>query len=152
MQQVFRITKTRFAAKAFSGDGARLYGGRWNSVGTRMIYLAESLSSATLELLVHTDDYATIQDLFIYIPVEIPDNCIESLDPTTLPPDWNSPTPTAATQLLGDQWIHSQSSPVLKVPSAITTGENNYLANPSHPDFSKLTIGKARKFNLDPRV
>ena len=117
-----------------------------------MVYLANSLSSATLELLVHTDDFATIKKLYSYIPVDIPDECIEAYDITKLPSGWDSPIPIAATQALGDAWVLSMSSAVLKVPSAITSGEANYLGNPVHPDFSRLVVKDAREFGLDPRI
>ena len=38
----WRIVKSRYASTAFDGEGARLYGGRWNSSGTRMVYSLES--------------------------------------------------------------------------------------------------------------
>jgi RES domain-containing protein len=148
----FRITKTRYVLNAFSGEGARLYGGRWNSVGTRMVYMSGTLSGATLELLVHTDDYSTIAGLYSYIPVDIPDDCIEALDHSSLPVDWNSPIPNAATQMIGDHWITSSSSAILEVPSAITSGEFNFLGNPLHPNFSNLMIQSPRKFKMDPRI
>lgn len=148
----FRITKTRFVLNAFSGEGARLYGGRWNSIGTRMVYMSGTLSGATLELLVHTDDYSTIAGLYSYIPVDIPDDCIKVLDHSSLPVDWNSPIPNAATQMIGDHWIASSSSAILEVPSAITSGESNFLGNPLHPNFSKLMIQSPRKFKMDPRI
>jgi len=148
----FRITKTKFIPSAFNGEGARNYGGRWNSQGTRMVYLAGSLSAATLELLVHTDDYSTIEGLYSYVPVEIPESCIEQLEESTLPVGWNSLTPLASTQILGDNWVTSMASAVLQVPSAITPREVNFLCNPAHPDFSKLVIGDSVQFQLDPRI
>ena len=148
----YRITITKFASTAFSGEGARLYGGRWNSIDVRMVYLAGSLSGATLELLVHTDDYSTIVDLYSYIPVEIQEYCIKEIDESLLPAGWDSPAPIGATQALGDNWISSMSSAVLKVPSAISSGETNFLGNPDHPDFSSLIIADPIKFELDPRI
>lgn len=148
----FRITKTRFLETAFSGECARLYGGRWNSKGTRMVYLAGSLSGATLELLVHTEDYSTINDLYSYIPVGIPEKCIENLNKNALPGGWDSQIPVAATQIIGDAWISSMSSAVLQVPSAITLGEQNFLCNPLHLDFPKLNIGEHLQFRIAPRI
>ncbi len=117
-----------------------------------MVYFAGSLSGATLEILVHTDDYGTIDGNFSYIPVGIPETCVDSLDKSLLPPAWNSPVIIAATQTLGDEWISSSSSAILRVPSAITQGEYNFLGNPAHPDFSKLKIGPACEFKLDARL
>lgn len=150
--RAFRICKTRHLATAFDGEGARKYGGRWNSKGTRMVYLASSLSGATLELLVHTDDYSMIADLYSYVPVEIPEECVQVLDVSTLPANWNAAMPTAATQLVGDRWIASGSSAILQVPSAITMGEFNFLGNPDHGDFLKLVAGRAKEFRLDERL
>ena len=55
MPTVWRITTQRFAASAFSGEGARLYGGRWNPKGWEVVYTAESQSLALLELMVQDD-------------------------------------------------------------------------------------------------
>ena len=51
----WRIVRARFADSAFDGEGARRYGGRWNSRGTRMVYTAGSQALAALEMLVHLD-------------------------------------------------------------------------------------------------
>lgn len=151
-QVAYRITKNRFVSTALSGEGARLYGGRWNSIGTRMVYLAGTLSGATLELLVHTDDYSTIEGLYSSMLAHIPMKCIETIESRLLPPGWDAPMPIAATQIIGDQWTESMSSAVLEVPSVITTGEKNFLCNPLHPDFKKIRVEAARAFKIDPRI
>ena len=46
---VWRIATARRARTAFSGDGARLYGGRWNPKGMPLVYCAESRALAMLE-------------------------------------------------------------------------------------------------------
>ena len=148
----FRITKTKFSSSAFTGEGARLYGGRWNSVDTRIIYLASSLSGATLESLVHTDDYSTIEGLYSYIPVIIPVECVQSIDAELLPKNWDNLTPNTGTQIVGDKWVESMSSVVLEVPSVITKGELSFLVNPMHPDFSRLVIGETQSFKVDSRI
>jgi len=150
--RAFRIIKAKYVPTAFNGEGARLYGGRWNSMGTRMIYLAGSLSGATLELLVHIDDYSTIEGLYSYVPVDLPEELIHSIDEKMLPKGWNASTIAFSTQKIGDEWVASMSSVVLKVPSVITEGEANFLVNPAHEDFPKLRIGEACEFKLDPRI
>jgi RES domain-containing protein len=148
----FRIVQARYAATAFDGDGARLNGGRWNSVGTSMIYTASSLSLATLEMLVHTENIAVIYGRYLVIPVEFDNALIQRMDRKALPALWNAPQPVAETQLLGDRWINSRTSAVLEVPSAVTEDEVNYLLNPAHPHFSKIVVGEAVTFNPDPRL
>lgn len=152
MVPAFRITSKKYTATAFDGEGARLFGGRWNSKGTRMVYLASSYSLATLELLVHAEDYSLIEGNYDYVPVEIPDRCIEILDTKKLPANWNSPTVYANTQVLGDAWCKSETSVVLGVPSAVSSEERNFLVNPLHPDFGMLDIGDPVEYRLDPRL
>lgn len=152
MTSAFRVTKTRYLSSAFSGEGAKRYGGRWNPAGTSMVYLAGSLSLATLEIFVHTENYATIYGLFSYIEVGIPENLIEKMEIEELPGRWNSPEVIPATQAIGEKWIASGRSVALSVPSAVTRGEWNFLVNPLHPEFAKLKIGEPEEFRLDPRL
>jgi RES domain-containing protein len=151
MTRAWRIVKTRFSADAFSGEGARLYGGRWNSPGTTMVYTAGSISLATLELLVHLNTTFVLSSYSI-CSVDFDDALLKSLKPNTLPSTWHQSPPPAALQLIGDDWISSGSSVVLKVPSAIIEDENNYLINPAHKDFKNLAIGTMKPFLLDPRL
>lgn len=136
---------------AFSGEGAFLHGGRWNSPGVRMIYAAGSQSLAALEMLVHIDNPTDLVALkFVAVPVEIEDRFIEKI--TRLPRDWAvypAPPPTAR---FGDGWFASRRSCVLKVPSAVIRSEWNFLINPAHPDFPKLHIGRPVPFRFDARL
>ena len=55
-------------------------------------------------------------------------------------------------QPFGDQWISESGSAVLKVPSAIIPKESNYLINPNHPDFLKISIKSEEPFIFDGRI
>ena len=136
---------------AFSGEGAFLYGGRWNSPGVRVVYTSATQSLAALEMLVHLDDPGDLAALrFAVIPVEVPEVCIGEV--SRLPRNWRTyPAPTT-TARIGDAWIASAETPALRVPSAVVRDEWNYLLNPAHPAFSKLKIGKARRFAFDSRL
>lgn len=148
----YRITKRRHLFGAFSGEGARLYGGRWNSVGTRMVYVSSTLSLATLELLVHVEALATVQNLFCFVPIEFDERLVETAEKSTLPPNWNSPEPVSDTQIFGDDWVRSMRSAILAVPSAVIPTETNYLLNPAHPDFFRVDPGESQGFELDSRL
>lgn len=150
MSRAWPIVKTRYSADAFSGEGARLYGGRWNSAGTAMVYTAGSTSLATLELLVHLN--TSVPSAYSICPVDFDDSLIETLDLATLPRDWRKSPPPISLQTIGDDWIYRASSVVLRVPSAVIESENNYLINPAHTDFKKLVIGRMEVFKLDPRL
>ena len=146
-----RIVKTRFSADAFNGEGARLYGGRWNNPGIKMIYTAGSIALATLELLVHLDSTAALPSYSI-CSVDFDEALIEVLDPAGLPSNWHQSPPPLGLQIIGDNWISRRSSVVLHVPSAIVGDENNYLINPNHKDFAKLVLGGMKPFKLDSRL
>jgi len=147
----WRIVKTRHLDNAFDGEGARLYGARWNSAGTRVVYTAETRALAALELLVHLQATSALQS-YSLVPVRFTSNLVMSLDRGALPPDWRSYPPPRALQTIGDDWCRSHRSAVLKVPSAVVADEHNYLINPAHPRFGEITIGAAEPFAFDNRL
>lgn len=149
---VWRISKRKHAATAFSGEGARLVGGRWNSRGKSVVYTSATLSLATLETFIHME----IEDagnMFVYIQIDIPEDIpIDKVDLSQLPDDWhNTPAPSNLA-VIGDKWFESGNTAVLVVPSAVIPVENNYLLNPLHKDFSRIQIHSPQPFVLDPRM
>jgi RES domain-containing protein len=151
MPRAWRIVKRKYAAEAFDGEGARLYGGRWSSPGTRTVYVAESLALATLEILVHLQSPVLPTDYVIFT-VDIPPDGVEILPESALPVNWRLYPPPPENQSIGDEWTRQRSSLALRVPSAITTTDFNYLLNPQHPDFHLLAIQGPSDLDIDPRV
>lgn len=152
MIRAFRLCKTRHMADAFTGEGARLIGGRWNSPGKAMVYTSSSLSLATLEVLVHLEDPEVLENLFSWASLEIPPATLETLKPENLPAGWNDDETTRISRTIGDTWVGSLRSAVLAVPSVVIPGESNYLLSPTHPDFPKILIGTPQPFRPDPRL
>ena len=148
----WRIIKARYADRAFEGEGARLAGGRWNKIGIPMIYTADSLALAALEILVHLPQPELLKLKFQRIPVKFDSRLVKSLNLIDLPSDWDILPPPESTQTIGTEWAVKKKSVLLKVPSTIIREEFNYLINPLHPNFKKLSIGDAQKFIFDPRV
>ncbi|PSB42419.1 hypothetical protein C7B77_26735 [Chamaesiphon polymorphus CCALA 037] len=150
---IWRICEATFAESAFSGEGARIVGGRWNSKGKRMVYTAEHLSLAILEVFVHLNVPTGERDFFVAIKAEISDDLeIEYMNVDRLPTDWCLSSSKSSLQSLGDEWIDSGRTPILAVPSAIVPQEFNYLINPLHPQFDVLIIHQAQSFNFDARM
>jgi RES domain-containing protein len=87
--KAWRITKQRHARTAFSGEGARLYGGRWNSAGVPVAYVAESQSLAVLQLLVHLDAPALLEK-YVFLEVDFDASLVIDLDHSSLPKKWQS--------------------------------------------------------------
>lgn len=151
-RKVWRIVKDRYAGSAFDGEGARLWGGRWNHPGTPMVYTSESLSLAVLEMFVHVEaDVAPTG--YVAVAADLPESfSIEHLDKSKLPGDWRSYPAPDSLKDLGTSWIESRRSAVLIVPSVVVPQESNLLLNPLVPGFSKLRTGSPEPFSFDPRM
>lgn len=152
MITAWRVLKAKHGQTAFTGEGARIYGGRWNPPGYPVVYTAESLSLATLEILVHLQKVELLHQRFVNIPVTFDEALVFVLPREKLPEDWNRLPPPETTQRIGVEWIIQARFPILRVPSTIIPEEHNFLLNPIHPDFPFIHIGEARRFELDPRL
>jgi RES domain-containing protein len=144
----YRLVKRKWLQTAFDGEGARLYGGRWNSKGKACVYLASAESLAMLEVMVHLDDYRLLTH-YALLEVAIPENALMRLPADSLPEDWMEEPAPSSTAEIGDSWLESQSSLALVVPSVVVPRETNYLINPNHPDFQALA-DSAREVSFTP--
>jgi RES domain-containing protein len=144
----WRLVRRERAGDAFSGEGARLFGGRWNSPGTAVVYTSDTLSLAALETLVHINPQLPLD--YVAFPVEFEDALVESLE--ELPSGWKNHPPPPAAQQVGNAWAKSARSAVLAVPSVLVPVQRNFLLNPAHPDFRRIRIGAAKPFAFDSRL
>jgi RES domain-containing protein len=149
--QVWRLIKTKYATTAFDGEGARLYGARWSSVGTRIAYAASNSALAVLEVLVHLEN-ADVLASYSLVSASLPDALVETLPPARLPNGWNTWPVPPAVQAIGDEWTLANETLALQVPSAIVPGGNNLLINPAHKDFGRLVVEHIEGFRFDPRL
>ena len=150
MAEAWRIVKEKHAATAFSGEGAARTGGRWNSRGVPLIYTSSTQSLAALESLVHLNPPV----LFKYVAIRIAfdDALVEIVPAKALPPDWRAEPPPPSSKRVGDAWVLGARSAVLALPSVIIPAERNFLLNPAHPDFRRISFGKPQRFAFDPRL
>ena len=150
MLSVWRITTSAFARSAFSGEGARLYGGRWNPKGVPIVYTAASQSLAMLEMLVQDQP---LRARYVIIEARIPAGlAIDRVRIDHLPSDWREITARERLQAIGAAWARKRNTAVLAVPSAIVPPESNYLLNPLHLDFRRIKIGKPTTVETDLRL
>jgi RES domain-containing protein len=149
--QAFRIVKKRHVLTAFSGDGARAYGGRWNRPGMPMVYAAQSRALAALEALAHYGG-AERRIEFVTFEIEVADRVVMRLDPSDLPPDWRAEEPSASTQEVGSAWQQRGDSVALLIPSVLIPQESCLLLNPEHRDTRRVMIGYPEPFELDRRL
>ena len=142
----------RAAYQQLDGEGARLYGGRWNSEGRAVVYLSTTLSLAAIEYLVHLEVDDVPSDL-LAIEVDVPaDASIEDVDLVSLPSDWRRVPDHAACVATGDRWLDAGASLLLRVPSAVVPRERNVLLNPAHDAAAAVRIVAAEPFSFDPRL
>lgn len=151
MITAWRIVPQNWADTAFDGEGARLYGGRWNSPGHAAVYLADSRALAALEVLVHLNP-AMAALRYQMIKVSFPAILVQQIDIEPLAEALASPSVLPATQHAGDAWLREAHTPVLQVHSSIISEEPNYVLNPKHPKFARIKIGATRRFAFDPRL
>jgi RES domain-containing protein len=151
MPSAWRIVRAARVNSAFTGEGGRLYGGRWNSRGTAVVYVSEHESLAALELLVHTIPLSPIEQ-YLSFRLEWQDKLTEYFPLKNLPLHWNTEPPTSETMQIGDEWIRRGSSVALAVPSVLSTSEMNFLLNAKHPDFKKIKISQPIEYRFDLRL
>jgi RES domain-containing protein len=138
--RVWRVCRRPFAD--LSGEGARLYGGRWNSPGRPMVYAAESAALAVLEVRVHLDlDWRVLPDDYVLTAIDAGDLVAETLAETPVDP-----------RAAGDAWLASGRSALLRAPSFIVPESANVLVNPAHRDAARLAVASIRPFAFDARL
>jgi RES domain-containing protein len=135
----------------WSGEGARLKGGRWNQPGTPAIYAATSYASAVLEILVH-GNIGRMPRGFRYVAIDIPDDArIDHAAPDTVP-GWDA-MPARSSCDFGDAWLRTRAALVLLVPSVVTNGlDLNAVVNPLHLDFARIVISDEQAVRWDARL
>ncbi len=145
----YRIADSRHAI--FDSMGAMLHGGRWNSVGQRVIYTADSYAGAMLEVLVHANLSRPPKHHRV-VRISIPDDVsMETVTPVSVP-GWDRED-LSAPRAYGDLWLREMRTAVLRVPSVVTEGrESNLLFNPAHPEFALVDVSPPEAIHWDLRL
>jgi RES domain-containing protein len=135
----WRLCRRRYAD--LSGDGARLYGGRWNSPGRSVVYLADHPALAALEVRVHLDlPFELLPDDYVLLSVSVPDGSIG---------DMATAENTVAT---GNAWLEAGDAAALRVPSVLVPHAFNILLNPRHTSAVTAEVASVEPFRFDPRL
>lgn len=147
---VYRIVPTNFA-KDMSGEGARLFGGRWNHAGTPCIYTSANRALAILEYSANVPLQQMPTNLqMVCFDIKLKE--VPVLTEAQYPKGWNSIPAKAGTKDYGTAWLQKRSTLALQVPSVIVPEEYNVLINPLHADMRLLSIKSMQPFSLDARV
>lgn len=151
MITAWRLVKAKYAAHGFTGDGARLYGGRWNSPGLPMIYCSATASLAVLEVFANVQRSELLSH-YVLLSCTFEREAVTTIDAAILPANWRQSPPPAELKRVGDEWLRMGRSAVLEVPSSIIDRERNYLINPAHRDFRRIKRAKPEPFTFDMRL
>ena len=145
--RLYRIADRRFGPE--SGEGARLYGARWNSPGRAVIYACTTYAGAMLEKLVHTGRQIPKHQVCVTfdVPADLSTAELRALEH----PGWNS-ADFLASRRAGDAWLAAQQNAVLLVPSVVFDIECNALINPAHPDAARIRVLSIEPVRWDDRL
>jgi RES domain-containing protein len=147
--RIFRIADRRHPV--WSGAGAMLMGGRFNSPGRPVIYGALNFAGAMLEVLVHAR-IGKVPKHHVWVEVDVPaDVSVEQAELEDLPAGWDAPNAQVARRF-GDQWIEEGRSALLVVPSVVARAERNVLVNPNHPEAARLVASAPQPVVWDQRL
>ncbi len=135
----WRLCRRPFAD--LSGEGARLYGGRWNRRGLPVVYLAEHPALAALEVLVHLDlPPELVPNDYVLLRAELPFRATDAVIAADTKP-----------MELGNDWLRGGETPLLRVPSALVPHSHNFLLNPIHRSSARARIVSVEPYAFDSR-
>ncbi len=148
---IYRLVHPRHSRTAFSGEGAFLVGGRWNSPGVRVVYASSSIALAVLEILAYRKAHKPLPPRHLYT-VDLEESQVAWLSPEQLPDDWMDYPHPENTQAVGDDWVKGETTLALAVPSVLAPQEHNVVLNCLHPDFAHLQVRGPEVFPFNPRL
>ena len=146
--KVYRISKCEYISD-LNGTGAAQYAGRWHSKGTYILYTSATASLALLESVVHISNIAVTS--YCMTCLSVPEDKIKTIASNELPRNWFSNPPPDALKKIGDSFVKENKFLALKIPSAIMPEENNFLLNPRHIYFKKVSVVYTRNIPIDER-
>ncbi|OOG68600.1 RES family NAD+ phosphorylase [Algoriphagus sp. A40] len=148
--KVYRLALTPYCDT--SGEGAKIYGGRWNLPGTPAIYAGASISASLLERLTIDPELLSSERYVRYSVMEItvPDQLVFVPKIEELPLDWNQIPAIKATMEYGSELLKSGLL-CFAVPSVVDPSSLNYVINPLSENFSQI-VSKIYPLELDKRI
>ena len=147
---VYRLAKAKFA-KDLKGEGARLYGGRWNHPGVPCIYTSASRALALLEYTVNIN-INDIPRALSMVTINIPDDDIKIITKARLPGNWMDKPVPEETKNFGSALFKASGQLVIQIPSVVIPDEFNYLLNPLHKRAKEFKVVEVEDFVYDVRI
>jgi RES domain-containing protein len=135
------------------GRGGLVASARWHTEGRAIVYLAESAAGALVEALVHLElDPRRLPKFYRLLKAQAPDDLPVSTITSAELPKGKWKLDQIATRTIGDEWLASKSSALLRVPSAIVPETFNLLLNPEHADAAQVQVLWHSEYPWDERL
>ena len=150
MKKLYRITRDKYKHD-LTGEGARLYGGRWNRPGVAALYTSEARSLALLELIVHFNSASALKMDYVFISLEIEEEFIYTVEMKDLPRDILSFNNTKLWDIT-DELFFKKDVFAMRVPSVLVPKEYNIIINPHHKQVNFMKVVEIEAAILDDRL
>lgn len=143
-----------YQADDVTGRGAELEGGRWNRIGTPMLYASSSRALACLETLAHFGGSSSLPLNRYLVEFQVPTSVWDARTRFDAPAHvgWDAEPPGQVSLDWGTEWARSLASAIAEVPSVIVPDERNFLLNPFAPGFDRIAVRKVQRWHYDPRL
>ncbi len=145
---VYRLINEKYKGN-LTGTGAYINGGRWNYVEQYMLYSAEHISLALVEIMVH-QNHIVSNSYLQTLELPIAKNCYRKIDLSDMPENWQFKI--NETQKLGSAFLKNEHLLYCVVPSIIVKQENNILINPTSNLIKQVKLISEVKFDIDKRL
>lgn len=150
--ELYRITQEAYSSD-LSGDGSRIFGGRWNSEGRYALYTSANRSLALLETLAHIPAKLFRNKKYILVTIFLPDKAsLKFIEEKDLPNNWDALDIQHVTQKIGDNFLEEQKCLLFRVPSVLMPEEFNYIINPLHPSMKQVKVIHQREIRFNDRL
>lgn len=133
------------------GRGGLYASGRWHTEGRSVVYLAESPAGALVEVLVHLElDPGHLPKPYRLLKAEAREGLpVRTIAAVELPT--NRMSDQITTRTIGDEWLASKGTALLRVPSAILPETFNILLNPEHAEAGCVQVLWSEQYPWDAR-
>lgn len=149
---VYRIESHNRKNLALTGEGARLFGGRWNRQGERAVYTSMHRSLAMLEILAHVFDSRSFPIKRVMVSVTIPSEYIHFIPLEELPLAWDSMSSYQHSESVFHEQCLSENRLAIAVPSVVVPEEYNVVINPHHESIASVVIEDISPIKWDTRI
>lgn len=150
--QVFRIENQSRATDALSGEGARIYGGRWNSIGEHAVYTSMHRSLAMLEIIAHIFDSRHFPVNRVMVSIDIPEEYVHFIPFKDLPSGWDDAASYKQSEEVFHEYCLSNDRLAIAVPSVVVPQEYNVVINPLHIAMKHVSVTAVETLSWDARL